>query len=128
MNSSTKGVSPGYMGLTTYGMASTEPWKGEISHFLELNLAFNHHILRKQCFIDCSGGLSPAWLLAVTARLSLIKILRYLRDYAMNTRQLISESNGPVSLSASYNGDCTCFAVGLDTGFCSKLQVIVLSH
>ncbi|KAI4150450.1 MAG: hypothetical protein LQ340_004061 [Diploschistes diacapsis] len=36
----------------------------------------------------------------------------------MNTRQLINELSGPVSLSVSYNSNCTCFAVGLDTGFC----------
>jgi WD repeat-containing protein 45 len=39
----------------------------------------------------------------------------------MNTRQLINESSGPISLSASYNQDCSCFAVGLDTGFCGRL-------
>ncbi|PYH84761.1 YVTN repeat-like/Quino protein amine dehydrogenase [Aspergillus uvarum CBS 121591] len=36
----------------------------------------------------------------------------------MNTRQVIDESVGPYSLSASFNNDNTCFAVGLDTGFC----------
>ncbi|RAL06599.1 phosphatidylinositol-3,5-bisphosphate binding protein HSV2 [Aspergillus homomorphus CBS 101889] len=36
----------------------------------------------------------------------------------MNTRQFIDESVGPLSLSASFNNDNTCFAVGLDSGFC----------
>ena len=36
----------------------------------------------------------------------------------MNTRPVIDESTGPVSLSASFNNDATCFVVGLDTGFC----------
>ncbi|KAI9729841.1 MAG: Phosphatidylinositol 3,5-bisphosphate-binding protein [Cirrosporium novae-zelandiae] len=36
----------------------------------------------------------------------------------MNTRQAIDESSGPVSLSASFNNDSTCFSVGLDSGFC----------
>ncbi|PYH88321.1 SVP1-like protein 2 [Aspergillus ellipticus CBS 707.79] len=36
----------------------------------------------------------------------------------MNTRQVIDESVGPLSLSANFNGDNTRFAVGLDTGFC----------
>jgi hypothetical protein len=36
----------------------------------------------------------------------------------MNTRPIIDESSGPVALSASFNGDASCFAVGLDTGFC----------
>ncbi|PYH48973.1 phosphatidylinositol-3,5-bisphosphate binding protein HSV2 [Aspergillus saccharolyticus JOP 1030-1] len=36
----------------------------------------------------------------------------------MNTRQVIDESVGPYSLSASFNNENTCFAVGLDTGFC----------
>ncbi|KAL3433787.1 WD40-repeat-containing domain protein [Aspergillus tetrazonus] len=36
----------------------------------------------------------------------------------MNTRQIIDDSKGPGSLSASFNGDNTCFSVGLDTGFC----------
>jgi len=37
---------------------------------------------------------------------------------AMNTRQAIDESPGPISLSVAFNQDRTCFAVGLDTGFC----------
>ena len=37
---------------------------------------------------------------------------------AMNTRQAIDNSTGPVSLSASFNQDGSCFSVGLDTGFC----------
>lgn len=36
----------------------------------------------------------------------------------MNTRPVIDESTGPISLSASFNNDATCFAVGLDSGFC----------
>ncbi|KAL1971030.1 hypothetical protein VTN77DRAFT_2864 [Rasamsonia byssochlamydoides] len=36
----------------------------------------------------------------------------------MNTRQVIDDSAGPVSLSASFNNDSSCFSVGLDTGFC----------
>ncbi|KAI3080561.1 hypothetical protein CBS147353_3453 [Aspergillus niger] len=36
----------------------------------------------------------------------------------MNTRQVIDESVGPLSLSATFNNDTSCFAVGLDTGFC----------
>ncbi|KAN0071676.1 WD40-repeat-containing domain protein [Elaphomyces granulatus] len=36
----------------------------------------------------------------------------------MNTRQVIDTSEGPVSLSATFNSDSSCFSVGLDTGFC----------
>jgi WD repeat-containing protein 45 len=36
----------------------------------------------------------------------------------MNTRPIIDESSGPISLSASFNNDASCFAVGLDSGFC----------
>ncbi|KAI9684102.1 MAG: Phosphatidylinositol 3,5-bisphosphate-binding protein [Trizodia sp. TS-e1964] len=36
----------------------------------------------------------------------------------MNTRQPIDTSSGPVALSVAFNQDNTCFAVGLDTGFC----------
>ncbi|KAJ5573979.1 phosphatidylinositol 3-5-bisphosphate-binding protein [Penicillium hispanicum] len=36
----------------------------------------------------------------------------------MNTRQVIDESVGPYSLSATFNNDSSCFSVGLDTGFC----------
>jgi WD repeat-containing protein 45 len=36
----------------------------------------------------------------------------------MDTRPVIDESSGPVSLSASFNNDCSCFAVGLENGFC----------
>jgi WD40 repeat protein len=36
----------------------------------------------------------------------------------MDTRQVIDESVGPYSLSASLNSDNSCFSVGLDTGFC----------
>jgi len=36
----------------------------------------------------------------------------------MNTRPVIDESQGPVSLSASFNTDCTCFSIGTDAGFC----------
>ncbi|KAJ5833446.1 hypothetical protein N7474_001757 [Penicillium riverlandense] len=36
----------------------------------------------------------------------------------MDTRQVIDESVGPYSLSATFNHDTSCFSVGLDTGFC----------
>ncbi|EXJ80545.1 hypothetical protein A1O1_08691 [Capronia coronata CBS 617.96] len=36
----------------------------------------------------------------------------------MNTRPVIDDSSGPIALSASFNSDASCFAVGLDTGFC----------
>ncbi|KAG9244634.1 WD40-repeat-containing domain protein [Calycina marina] len=36
----------------------------------------------------------------------------------MNTRPAIESSNHPVALSACFNQDATCFAVGLNTGFC----------
>ncbi|GFF48877.1 putative phosphatidylinositol 3,5-bisphosphate-binding protein [Aspergillus udagawae] len=36
----------------------------------------------------------------------------------MDTRQVIDESVGRYSLSASFNSDNSCFSVGLDTGFC----------
>ncbi|KAI9866262.1 MAG: Phosphatidylinositol 3,5-bisphosphate-binding protein [Trichoglossum hirsutum] len=36
----------------------------------------------------------------------------------MNTRQAIGNSSSPVSLSAAFNQDNTCFSVGLDNGFC----------
>ncbi|KAL1998773.1 hypothetical protein VTN02DRAFT_5597 [Thermoascus thermophilus] len=36
----------------------------------------------------------------------------------MNTRQVIDDSAGPVSLSAAFNHDSSCFSVGLDSGFC----------
>ncbi|RDL40821.1 SVP1-like protein 2 [Venustampulla echinocandica] len=36
----------------------------------------------------------------------------------MNTRPVIESSSTPVALSASFNQDASCFAVGLDTGFC----------
>lgn len=36
----------------------------------------------------------------------------------MNTRPVIDDSLGPVSLSASFNSDASMFSVGLDTGFC----------
>ncbi|KAL2868542.1 phosphatidylinositol-3,5-bisphosphate binding protein HSV2 [Aspergillus lucknowensis] len=36
----------------------------------------------------------------------------------MNTRQVIDESAGPYSLSATFNNGNSCFAVGLDSGFC----------
>lgn len=38
----------------------------------------------------------------------------------MDTRQVIDESVGPYSLSATFNHDSSCFSVGLDTGFCGK--------
>ncbi|KAL9128446.1 MAG: hypothetical protein Q9217_002879 [Psora testacea] len=36
----------------------------------------------------------------------------------MNTRPAIDESTGPISLAVAFNQDSSCFAVGLDTGFC----------
>jgi WD repeat-containing protein 45 len=36
----------------------------------------------------------------------------------MNTRPVIDDSAGPISLSAAFNYDSSCFSVGLDTGFC----------
>lgn len=36
----------------------------------------------------------------------------------MNTRPVIDDSAAPVSLSAAFNHDASCFSVGLDTGFC----------
>ncbi|KAJ9664329.1 Phosphatidylinositol 3,5-bisphosphate-binding protein [Neophaeococcomyces mojaviensis] len=36
----------------------------------------------------------------------------------MDTRPIIDESQGPVSLCASFNTDSTCFSIGTDTGFC----------
>ncbi|KAI5290518.1 Phosphatidylinositol 3,5-bisphosphate-binding protein [Ascosphaera aggregata] len=36
----------------------------------------------------------------------------------MNTRPVIETSPGNTSLSAVFNDDATCFAVGLETGFC----------
>ncbi|KAF7881700.1 uncharacterized protein EAF02_006388 [Botrytis sinoallii] len=35
----------------------------------------------------------------------------------MNTRPLIENSRNPTALSASFNHDASCFAIGLDTGF-----------
>lgn len=45
----------------------------------------------------------------------------------MNTRPVIDESAGPVSLSASFNNDASCFAVGLDSGFCGMHRVDLLT-
>lgn len=36
----------------------------------------------------------------------------------MNTRPVIDDFRGPISLSASFNSDVSCFSVGTDTGFC----------
>jgi len=36
----------------------------------------------------------------------------------MNTRRAINDSADPVSLSAAFNQDNSCFSVGLDSGFC----------
>ena len=36
----------------------------------------------------------------------------------MNTRPVIDDSIGPISLSAAFNHDASCFSIGLDTGFC----------
>ena len=38
----------------------------------------------------------------------------------MNTRRPISETSTPVSLSVAFNQDASCFAVGLNSGFCSE--------
>jgi len=58
----------------------------------------------------------------------------------MNTRPLLESSSNPTALSASFNQDSTCFAVGLDTGFCSTstlfceeeanvcFQYLILNH
>ncbi|KAI4215376.1 MAG: hypothetical protein LQ351_002276 [Letrouitia transgressa] len=40
----------------------------------------------------------------------------------MNTRPAIDDSAGPISLSAAFNQDSSCFAVGLDTGFCGMME------
>ncbi|RQM07454.1 hypothetical protein DH86_00002901 [Scytalidium sp. 3C] len=37
----------------------------------------------------------------------------------MNTRPVIESTSNPLALSASFNQDGSCFAVGLDTGFCN---------
>ncbi|KAL4958903.1 phosphatidylinositol-3,5-bisphosphate binding protein HSV2 [Aspergillus stella-maris] len=36
----------------------------------------------------------------------------------MNTRQILDDSQGPFSRSATFNGDNSCFSVGLEDGFC----------
>ncbi|KAK2879944.1 Phosphatidylinositol 3,5-bisphosphate-binding protein [Arthroderma sp. PD_2] len=36
----------------------------------------------------------------------------------MNTRETLDASGGPVSLTASFNRNSSCFSVGLDSGFC----------
>ncbi|KAL4925735.1 phosphatidylinositol-3,5-bisphosphate binding protein HSV2 [Aspergillus undulatus] len=36
----------------------------------------------------------------------------------MNTRQIIDDSQGPFSRSATFNSDNSCFSVGLEDGFC----------
>ncbi len=38
----------------------------------------------------------------------------------MNTRTPLESPSSTVVLSISFNDDCSCFAVGLNTGFCSK--------
>ncbi|KAL8995803.1 MAG: hypothetical protein Q9169_004523 [Polycauliona sp. 2 TL-2023] len=43
----------------------------------------------------------------------------------MNTRPAIDESTGPVSLTVGFNQDNSCFAVGLDTGFCGSYTLIL---
>lgn len=42
----------------------------------------------------------------------------------MNTRPVIETSSNPIALSASFNQDASCFAVGLDTGFCSMCSTL----
>lgn len=46
----------------------------------------------------------------------------------MNTRQVIDESVGPYSLSATFNNDSSCFSVGLDTGFCGMARADCLFY
>ena len=43
---------------------------------------------------------------------------------AMNTRPAIDESTGPIALNVGFNQDSSCFAVGLDTGFCGSCSTI----
>lgn len=42
----------------------------------------------------------------------------------MNTRTPLETPSSTVVLSISFNGDCSCFAVGLNTGFCSKSPAV----
>lgn len=42
----------------------------------------------------------------------------------MNTRTPLESPSSTVVLSISFNDDCSCFAVGLNTGFCSKSPVM----
>ena len=41
----------------------------------------------------------------------------------MNTRTPLETPSATAVLSVSFNDDCSCFAVGLNTGFCSKSGV-----
>lgn len=41
----------------------------------------------------------------------------------MNTRPVLEPSNSPVALSAGFNKDASCFAVGLDSGFSSMYKI-----
>lgn len=50
---------------------------------------------------------------------TLLLIFHSLTLAIMNTRPAIESSNSPVALSAVFNQDASCFAVGLDSGFCS---------
>jgi hypothetical protein len=46
----------------------------------------------------------------------------------MNTRPVIDDSAGPVSLSVAFNHDASCFSVGLDTGFCGEQHTTFLTR
>jgi hypothetical protein len=39
--------------------------------------------------------------------------------FKMNTRTPVEAPNSTLVLSITFNDDCSCFAVGLNTGFCS---------
>jgi hypothetical protein len=42
----------------------------------------------------------------------------------MNTRTPLQTAPAANVLSVSFNDDCSCFAVGLETGFCSELPPV----
>lgn len=45
----------------------------------------------------------------------------------MNVRPPIESSNPTAVLSVSFNSDSSCFAVGLESGICSKFLTFILS-